>query len=57
VALFEPVLAALDAAGVRFVVVGGVAVVLHGHPRMTAERAAGRPQDLADIAALKALGG
>lgn len=37
VALFEPVLSALDAAGVRFVVVGGVAVVLHGHPRMTAD--------------------
>ncbi len=37
VTLFEPVLAALDAAGVRFVVVGGVAVVLHGHPRMTAD--------------------
>ena len=35
--LFEPVLAALDAADVRFVVVGGVAVVLHGHPRMTAD--------------------
>ena len=37
VTLFEPVLAALDAASVRFVVVGGVAVVLHGHPRMTAD--------------------
>jgi len=37
VTLFEPVLAALDAAEVRFVVVGGVAVVLHGHPRMTAD--------------------
>lgn len=37
VTLFEPVLAALDAARVRFVVVGGVAVVLHGHPRMTAD--------------------
>ncbi len=30
-------LAALGAAEVRFVVVGGVAVVLHGHPRMTAD--------------------
>jgi len=37
VTLFEPVLAALGAADVRFVVVGGVAVVLHGHPRMTAD--------------------
>lgn len=36
-ALFEPVLAALDAAEVRYVVVGGVAVVLHGHPRLTAD--------------------
>jgi len=37
VTLFEPVMAALDSANVRFVVVGGVAVVLHGHPRMTAD--------------------
>ena len=37
VTLFEPVLAALDGADVRFVVVGGVAVVLHGHPRMTVD--------------------
>ena len=37
VTLFEPVLAALDSADVRFLVVGGVAVVLHGHPRMTAD--------------------
>lgn len=33
----EEVLAALTRADVRFVVVGGVAVVLHGHPRMTAD--------------------
>lgn len=32
---FERILAALE--GVRFVVVGGVAVVLHGHPRVTAD--------------------
>jgi len=37
VALFEPVFEALDRAGVRFVVVGGVAVVLHGHARLTAD--------------------
>jgi hypothetical protein len=37
VALFEPVFEALDRADVRFVVVGGVAVVLHGHPRLTAD--------------------
>ena len=30
-------LAALAGADVRFVVVGGVAVVLHGHPRLTAD--------------------
>lgn len=36
-ALFEPVFEALTAADVRFVVVGGVAVVLHGHPRLTAD--------------------
>jgi hypothetical protein len=37
VALFEPIFRALDDAGVRFVTVGGVAVVLHGHPRLTAD--------------------
>ncbi len=36
-ALFEPVFEALNRAGVRYVVVGGVAVVLHGHPRLTAD--------------------
>ena len=33
----ERVLQALEAAGVRYLVVGGVAVVLHGHPRFTAD--------------------
>lgn len=33
----ERVLRALEAAGVRYLVVGGVAVVLHGHPRFTAD--------------------
>lgn len=33
----EQLLAALLGAGVRFVVVGGVAVVLHGHARLTAD--------------------
>jgi len=37
VTLFEPILAALDANGVRSVVVGGVATVLHGHARLTAD--------------------
>ena len=35
--IFEPLLAALTSSGTRFVVVGGVAVVLHGHPRFTAD--------------------
>jgi hypothetical protein len=34
---FTPVLAALESAGVRHVVVGGLATVLHGHPRLTAD--------------------
>jgi predicted nucleotidyltransferase len=33
----EQVLAAMNAAGVRYLVVGGVAVVLHGHLRTTAD--------------------
>jgi len=33
----ESVLSALNAAGVRYLVVGGVAVVLHGHLRTTAD--------------------
>ncbi len=37
VTIFEPLLAALTSSGTRFVVVGGVAVVLHGHPRFTAD--------------------
>ncbi|MGH2630453.1 MAG: DUF6036 family nucleotidyltransferase [Actinomycetota bacterium] len=35
--LFEPIFAALERAGVRYVTVGGVAVVLHGHARFTAD--------------------
>lgn len=35
--IFEPVFLALNEAGVRYVVVGGLAVVLHGHPRLTAD--------------------
>jgi predicted nucleotidyltransferase len=37
VATIDSVLAALDDSGVRFVVVGGVAVVLHGHTRSTVD--------------------
>lgn len=33
----ERIFAALEEAGVRYLVVGGVAVVLHGHPRLTAD--------------------
>jgi uncharacterized NAD-dependent epimerase/dehydratase family protein len=33
----ERVFAALEARGARYLVVGGVAVVLHGHPRFTAD--------------------
>jgi len=36
-AIFEPVFKALNERGVRYVVVGGLAVVLHGHPRMTVD--------------------
>lgn len=35
--LFEPVFAALEGTGSRYVVVGGVAVVLQGHARFTAD--------------------
>lgn len=35
--IFEPVFSALNGAGIRYVVVGGLAVVLHGHPRLTAD--------------------
>lgn len=35
--LFEPVFAALNQAQARYVVVGGLAVVLHGVPRLTAD--------------------
>lgn len=36
-ALFEPIFEALSRRGGRYVVVGGVAVVLHGHVRLTAD--------------------
>jgi hypothetical protein len=37
VAIFEPIFAALNASGVRYVIVGGLATVLHGYPRLTAD--------------------
>jgi hypothetical protein len=36
-ALFEPIFQALEEAGIRYVAVGGVAVVLHGHARLTTD--------------------
>ncbi len=36
-ALFEPLFKALNDSGVRYVVVGGLAVVLHGHARLTVD--------------------
>ncbi len=36
-AVFEPLFKALNDSGVRYVVVGGLAVVLHGHPRLTVD--------------------
>jgi hypothetical protein len=54
------ILAELEKAGVRLVVVGGVAVVLHGHLRFTADLdlvvALDRDNVLAALSALKALG-
>lgn len=35
--LFEPLFAALEEGDVRYVVVGGLATVLHGHARLTAD--------------------
>jgi hypothetical protein len=37
VALFEPILQSLNVASVRYVVVGGLATVLHGFARLTAD--------------------
>lgn len=51
--IFEPVFAALNDAGVRYVVVGGLAVVLHGHPRLTAD--VDIVLDLEPVAAKKAM--
>ena len=35
--LYQPLFHALNASGARYVVVGGVATVLHGHARLTAD--------------------
>jgi Nucleotidyl transferase AbiEii toxin, Type IV TA system len=57
---FEAVFAALQGAGVRYLVVGGVAVVFHGYPRFTADLdlvvALDRENVLALVDALATLG-
>lgn len=35
--LYRPLFRVLNASGTRYVVVGGVATVLHGYPRLTAD--------------------
>jgi hypothetical protein len=56
----ERIFAALEASSVRYLVVGGVAVVLHGHLRFTADLdlmlALDEPNVLAALAALERLG-
>jgi hypothetical protein len=51
---FEPVLKTLNDVSVRYLVVGGVAVVLHGSLKTTGDlvlkRAAGRARDIEDVA-------
>jgi predicted nucleotidyltransferase len=37
VSVYEPIFQALNTAGVRYVVVGGLATVLHGYARLTAD--------------------
>ncbi len=55
---YEAVFAALERDGVRYLVVGGVAVLLHGHPRFTADLDLVVALDADNArAALSALGG
>ena len=60
VASFEAIVRALDAAGARFLVAGGVAVVAHGYPRFTVDVdlvvALDRENVLAALGALRGLG-
>lgn len=35
--MYEPIFQALNKAGVRYVIVGGLATVLHGYARLTAD--------------------
>ncbi len=48
----ERIFAALEASGARYLVVGGVAVVLHGHPRFTADLDLAVALDAANVEAL-----
>ncbi len=57
---FQDFLAALDSAGVRYLVVGAPAMAVHGVPRATGDlaliankEATGRPKDEADLPALR----
>ncbi len=60
---FRDLFAALNAAGARYLLVGGYAVAFHAQPRFTKDldvwtdldpaNAAGRPQDLLDLAVLE----
>jgi len=52
----ETIFAALGRAKVRYLVVGGVAVVLHGHPRFTADLDLVIALDAENVRALGALG-
>lgn len=61
---YAPIFEALHDAGCRYLVAGGVAVLLHGYLRVTFDldlialkRAAGRPQDLLDVDKLEKLAG
>ena len=51
--LYEPLFRALNASGTRYVVVGGVATVLHGYARLTAD--IDLILDLEELAAAKAM--
>jgi hypothetical protein len=50
----ERIFAALEASGARYLVVGGVAVVLHGHPRFTADLDLAVALDAANVEAILA---
>jgi predicted nucleotidyltransferase len=52
-AVFEPLFRALNDGGVRYVVVGGLAVVLHGHARLTVD--VDLVVDLDEVEAMKAI--